>query len=298
LFGHGWLLLIERTFFLLTRPGQVLRFGLFDRSVRKSRNVSIACARSKEAPLSEETHDSRIRLALVGCQTLLRASLGRYLGSQPGLETVGESADCAEALEILNGAAIDVVLLDFDLGTEQADELISAARRAGHQWRFIILATSPDPSDSAMALRLGASGIFLKSQSPDRLVQAIRLVATGTLWVEQSVIQHLADRLADRASMADDRRSSLLGDREQRVLLGILGGLTNRKIGDNIGLSEGSVKAVVQQLFFKAGVRTRSQLVRVALEGSLGDVRDLPKSEENDHRTALRDLSAARQSHE
>ena len=54
------------------------------------------------------------------------------------------------------------------------------------------------------------------------------------------------------------------------MLVGILEGLTNRKIGDNIGLSESSVKSVVQQLFVRAGVRTRSQLVRKALEGSLG----------------------------
>jgi DNA-binding NarL/FixJ family response regulator len=61
----------------------------------------------------------------------------------------------------------------------------------------------------------------------------------------------------------------VLTDREEKVLAGILGGLTNRKIGDNIGLSEGTVKGVVQQLFRKARVRKRGQLVRVALEGSL-----------------------------
>ena len=71
-------------------------------------------------------------------------------------------------------------------------------------------------------------------------------------------------------------------DREEKVLLGILGGLSNRKIGDQIGLSEGSVKAVVQQLFYKSGVRTRSQLVRVALEGSLGTARELAKRGQSD----------------
>lgn len=61
------------------------------------------------------------------------------------------------------------------------------------------------------------------------------------------------------------------------MLLGILGGLTNRKIGDNMGLSGSSVKYVVQRLFGKAGVKTRSQLVRVALEGSPGAAQEFIK---------------------
>jgi DNA-binding NarL/FixJ family response regulator len=125
--------------------------------------------------------------------------------------------------------------------------------------------------------RASAALIFLESEAPHRLVQAIRLVASGAAWVDQKVIQLLADEFADRPQPGDPSSRNLLTEREEKVLLGILGGLTNRKIGDNIGLSEGTVKSVVQQLFVRAGVRTRGQLVRVALEGSLGAARDLVK---------------------
>ena len=102
-------------------------------------------------------------------------------------------------------------------------------------------------------------------------MQAIRLVAKGDVWVDHRVIQLLADQLIDRYPQLEDQRfDGALQDRERKVLLGILGGLTNKKIGDNMGLSESSVKNLVQRLFAKAGVKTRSQLVRVALEGSLG----------------------------
>jgi DNA-binding CsgD family transcriptional regulator len=67
----------------------------------------------------------------------------------------------------------------------------------------------------------------------------------------------------------------VLSERERRVLLGILSGLTNRRIGTNLGISESSVKNVVQRLFDKAGVKSRGQLVRAALEGSLGAARKL-----------------------
>jgi len=231
--------------------------------------------------MHEQTQENRIRLVLVDDQALFRASLGRFLASQPGLEVAGECGTATEALEILKGSSVDVVLLDLDLRTERADDLISAARRAGYTGRFLIVAGAADAQELAAAINLGASGIFLKSEAPDRLVQAIRLVASGAAWVDQKVIQLLADQLVDRPQLGHRRSGNLLTEREEKVLLGILGGLTNRKIGDNIGLSEGTVKSVVQQLFVRAGVRTRGQLVRVALEGSLGTTRDLAKRARN-----------------
>lgn len=221
------------------------------------------------------TQENQIRLILVDGQALFRASLSRFLATQPGLEVVGECGTATEALEILNGSSVDIVLLDLDLRAERGDELMSAGRRAGYKGRFLIIAGAVDARDLAAALKLGASGVFLKSEAPDRLVQAIRLVASGAVWVDQKVIQLLAGQLADQPELGDRKSGSTLTDREERVLLGILGGLTNRKIGDNIGLSESTVKSVVQQLFVRAGVRTRSQLVRMALEGSLGAARDL-----------------------
>src|ERR1035438_9877275 len=108
----------------------------------------------------------------------------------------------------------------------------------------------------ADALKLGASGIFLKSDVPDRLVQAVRLVATGAVWIDQKIIQLLADQLINRPQPGDPRFGSLLTEREERVLLGIFAGLSNRKIGDNLGVSESTIKSVVQHLFRRSGVRT------------------------------------------
>jgi len=215
--------------------------------------------------MDEQTQRNQIRLILIDGQALFRSSLSRFLATQPGLEVVGECGTTAEALEILSGASVDIVLLDLDLCRERKDELISAGRRAGYKGRFLIIAGAFDARDLADALKLGASGVFMKSEAPDRLVQAIRLVSSGALWVDQNVVQMLADQSADRPRPGDRKSGSALTDREENVLVGILEGLTNRKIGDNIGLSESSVKSVVQQLFVRAGVRTRSQLVRKAV---------------------------------
>jgi two-component system nitrate/nitrite response regulator NarL len=220
--------------------------------------------------MSEQIQERRIRLVLLDDHALFRASLSRFLELEPGFEVAGQCGNSAEALEVLRHSPVDVVLLDFNFGAERGEEFISAARRVGYRGRFLIVAGAANPRDAAVALRPGASGVFSKSEAPDRLVQAIRLVANGQVWVNEGVIQLLSNQ-------SDQRSVSFLTGREQRVLLGIVGGLTNKRIADDIGLSEGSVKGVVQQLFCKARVRRRSQLVRVALEGSLGTVRQLAK---------------------
>jgi DNA-binding NarL/FixJ family response regulator len=231
--------------------------------------------------MDEQTQGDQSRLVLVDDQALFRASLSRFLATEPGLEVVGECGTATEALEILNGSPVDVVLLDLDLRIRPGDELTSAALRAGYKGSFLIIAGTIDATGLAGALKIGASGVFLKSEAPDRLVQAIRLVASGAIWVDQKIIRLLADQLADQRQRDVYSSGDVLTDREEEVLLGILGGLTNRKIGDNMGLSESTVKSVVQQLFLRAGVRKRSQLVRMALEGSLGATHDLAKGERN-----------------
>jgi DNA-binding NarL/FixJ family response regulator len=230
----------------------------------------------------DESRGNTIRLVLVDDQALFRASLSRYLAAQPGLEVTCECRTAAEALEILKGSSVDIVVLDLDLPAENA-EFLSAAVQAGYKGHFLALAGVGDAQEVASAMRLGASGIFLKSEPPDRLVQAIRLVASGAIWVDRKVIELLANRLVERPHPDAPRFGNILSEREESVLLGILEGLGNRQIGDKIGLSESSVKTVVQQLFLRAGVRTRSQLVRRALEGSLGSARALANEAKAHH---------------
>lgn len=220
--------------------------------------------------MNEQTN--RIRLLLVDDQALFRESLSRLLASEPSLLVVGECGHSAQAIETLGRSPVDVVLADFHLAVERGGEFIATARRKGYQGRFLIIAGDADAKDAVLVIKLGAAGIFLKSDAPDRLVQAITLVANGAAWFDRRIIQVLADRPPGAGIIENP-----LTDPEQKVLLGILGGLTNRKIAENLGLTEGGVKVLVQHLFHRSGVRTRSHLVRVALEGSLGTARAVVK---------------------
>jgi DNA-binding NarL/FixJ family response regulator len=130
--------------------------------------------------------------------------------------------------------------------------------------KILMVTAGMSAIESSTALRLGASGIFLKHGSPGALAQAIRLVAGGAMWVDPHVIQLMAETVEERGARSE--RTSLT-EREQQVLQGVFEGLANKEIGVHLGISESAVKGALQQLFRKTNVRTRSQLVRIALDG-------------------------------
>ena len=212
----------------------------------------------------------RIRLLLVDDHILFRDGLSRLLALEPDLEVVTGCGTVAEALDTVGHQPVDIVLLDYDLGEDHGSHFLSSARRAGYTGKVLMVTAGMTAKESSTALHLGASGIFLKHNSPGTLAKAVRLIIGGDIWVDPKVIQLMADRVDQRE---EERVSPLLTEREQQVLRGIFEGLTNKEIGAQLGVSDGAVKATLQQLFQKTGVRTRSQLVRIALEGSLGPQR-------------------------
>ncbi len=214
---------------------------------------------------------SRVRLLLLDDHVLFRESLSRLLASEPDFEMAGHVGTAAEALEVLRRQPVDVVLLDFDLGEDHGSRFIAEARKEGYWGKILMVTAGMNASESSVALQMGASGIFLKHNSPATLAKAIRQVAQGEMWVDPRVIQMMADGV--RQPTPGPGFDKLLTEREQRVLQGIFEGLTNKEIAAQLGVSEGAIKATLQQLFQKTRVRTRSQLVRIALEMSLVGVR-------------------------
>lgn len=205
-----------------------------------------------------------IRILLVDDHSLFRESLSRLLHGDHNLSVVGDYASVSEALQILANKAVDIVLLDFDLGEQQGLDFIQEARRAGFQGKVLMVTAGMNEADTLRALEMGASGIFLKHSPPAELLQAIRRVLDGGTWLEPSEVQ----ALATAASKAKEpvQAGHPLTNKEKDVLKGVFEGLTNKEIATGMGISEGYVKAVLQQLFEKTGVRTRSQLVRIVLE--------------------------------
>jgi DNA-binding NarL/FixJ family response regulator len=215
---------------------------------------------------------AHIRLLLLDDHVLFRESLSRLLASEPDFEMAGHCGTASEALELLRQTHVDVLLLDFDLGDDLASHFSAAARTAGFEGKILIVTAGMTAAESSAALTSGASGIFLKHSSPSLLAQAIRMVASGQMWVDPKIVRMLAEGVPQRE---DRSLQSLLTSRERQVLQALFEGLTNKEIAAQLGVSESAVKATLQQLFQKTRVRTRSQLVRIALESSLMPTRRL-----------------------
>jgi len=208
-----------------------------------------------------------IRLMLVDDHTLFREGLARLLEAENGLQLVGHFSAAAEALAATGLESVDVVLLDFDLGETQGLDFLREAQNAGFAGRVLMVTAGMSDADALEVMRSGASGIFLKHNPPNSLIDAIRRVATGEPWLDSTSL----DSLVGAASSASKPPASAsLNKREREVLKSVFEGMSNKEIAAQLEISESYVKAVLQQLFGKTGVRTRSQLVRVALEKHLG----------------------------
>jgi DNA-binding NarL/FixJ family response regulator len=209
-----------------------------------------------------------IRLLLLDDHVLFREGLRRLLVSEPDFVTVAECGTPAEALEALERSAVDVVLLDFDLEDDTGTRFISAATAAGYKGKILMVTAGMSALDVSVARKLGVSGIFLKHNPPASLLEAIRVVAGGGVWMDPKMTPG-----AGGAGVQSSASPEHLTPREQKVLRCVFEGLSNKEMAYQLGVSQSSVKATLQHLFDKMGVRTRGQLVRIAIERSIETVR-------------------------
>jgi len=198
---------------------------------------------------------------------LFRESLSRLLEAEPDFEMVGGCSSVEQAIIVLKSSPVDLVLLDYDLGPQRAPDFLDRARGLGLKPKVLMVTAGISPSESVRILNSGVSGLFLKHSSPALLREAIRKVHAGETWVDQRCLREIVQAAANPGNRRPSRDFT---ERERSVLRGVFEGLSNKEIGARLEISETSVKAALQQLFHKTGVRTRSQLVRIALEQFAG----------------------------
>ena len=202
-----------------------------------------------------------LRVIVIEDHEMVREGLVRALEKEPDLRVVGQCASSAEALELIQGA-VDMVLLDVDLGEERALAFVEAARKQEFEGRILVVTAGVSGAEAVRLLQAGASGIVHKRHSVQLLCEAIRKVAAGQPYLEETYLPSLI-RSVDRSRPPVIPR---LTDRDRALLRHVLAGLTNREIGERLQISEGAVKASLRLLFGKVSVKSRTQLVKVALE--------------------------------
>jgi len=205
-----------------------------------------------------------VRILLIDDHTLFRESLVRLLEAEPGFSVVAHCASISEAARLLAVSSIDVVLLDYDLGEEVGTDLLQTIHTSKNNLKILMVTAGMRDSVTHDALVAGVSGIIFKHSGPSQLIEAIHRVAQGEMWLDTGAIRSLIAAVDKKP--VQPQSVQLLTERQREVLHGILDGLTNKEIASKLQASETSVKAVIQELFQKSGARTRSQLVRIAIE--------------------------------
>lgn len=203
-----------------------------------------------------------IRVMILDDHSLFRSGVVRLLESEPDMEVSAAFATVDEAVDFLASEAIDVVLLDYDLGAERGSDLVTLMKDRNIKARILVVTAGVSGRQAMELMQQGVAGIFPKTDSPEALIEAIRKVHSGEAWLKQDHLQLLVQNLNEPGQ----RGEKTLSGRERAVLRGVVEGLANKEIAAELQISESSVKAALQQVFNKTGVRTRSQLVRVALD--------------------------------
>ena len=214
-----------------------------------------------------------IRVVLVDDEQMVRAGMKLILETEDDIEIVGEAGDGAEAVRLVTKLDPDVVLMDIQMpgmnGLEATREIVALERDDSS--RVLILTTFDLDEYVYEALRIGASGFLLKRTPAEDLIDGVRVVARGDALLSPSITKRMIGEFAKRPATETRSLSELdvLTDREREVLGLIAQGLSNQEIAGHLFLSEGTVKTHIKRIFYKLGLRDRTQAVILAYDVGL-----------------------------
>lgn len=209
------------------------------------------------------------RVLIVDDQSLVRAGFRLILESQPDFAVVGEAPDGEQAVALARRHRPEVVLMDIRMPRMDGFEATRRILEDGLSGCRIVMLTTFDLDEYVYAaLRVGACGFLLKDVTPEQLIASVRLVAAGDALLAPSITRRLIERYASRGGELSRDLSSLT-EREVEVLRLMAQGLANQAIGEQLFVSEATVKTHVAHILDKLHVENRVQAVVAAYESRL-----------------------------
>ncbi|QAA30974.1 response regulator transcription factor [Clostridium manihotivorum] len=204
-----------------------------------------------------------IRLLICDDDALIRESLRIILSMDKEIEVIDVAENGLKALDICIKNKIDIALLDVRMpvmnGVEAAREIISKTSS-----KVIILTTFDEDEYIKEALRNGASGYILKNNPPDKIINTIKLVASGNSVMEESVFNKFKENMVSDREQID---TSMFTEREIEVIKAISEGLSNKEIASKLFISEGTVKNYITNILNKTGLSHRTQIAIYYIKG-------------------------------
>ena len=208
-----------------------------------------------------------VRVMIVDDHAVVREGLRNFLGMLPTIDLVAEAASGAEAIELAPKVKPQVVLMDLMMPVMDGIEATRRLHEAHPEVKVIVLTSFADDDRLFPALRAGAVAYLLKDVGPKELAEAIAAAARGEVRLHPDVTRRLVDELAGGAPR---RPEDELTDREREVLRCIARGRSNKEIGEDLFISEKTVKTHVGSILAKLGLADRTQAALYAVKHGLG----------------------------
>jgi DNA-binding NarL/FixJ family response regulator len=220
-----------------------------------------------------QQQDRPIRILMIDDHAVLRTGLRMIIENHAGMIVVGEAENRSESLAAIANEAPDIILLDLDLGDENGLDLLPELIATVPDARIILLTGLRDPQVQRRAILLGAMGLVSKQKAADTLIQAIKKVYAGEVWLDRAMIASILNDRINTSVAADQNVEALriakLTDREREVIMLIGEGIKNRQIAARLHISEATVRHHLTSVFAKLGVTDRFELVIYAFQHGL-----------------------------
>lgn len=224
-------------------------------------------------PLKKNSSTTLIRILLVDDHVVVRSGLRMLLEAQPNLLIVGEAENGAEAIQMVKSQRPDVVLMDIQMPDMSGIEATRRLRSAKEQAAILALTMHEDDHYFFEMLHAGASGYILKRAAPDELMEAIKTVASGNVYLYPSLATRLVQDYLRRADAGDQPQvQDNLTVREVEILTLIAEGHTNAEIGRELVISPKTVDTHRENIMRKLNLRSRVDLVKYALKMGIIDL--------------------------
>lgn len=186
------------------------------------------------------------------------------LGSLPDVEIVAACSDGASAAECIRALSPDLAVLDIAMPKLNGLDVLSTIVADGRSTKVIFLTATAADDQLLAAVARGAKGIMLKDTVPDDLLKCVREVINGGQWLPPELVDAALEREIGRR-LQTERMTQILTDREREVMRHVAEGLSNKEVGKRLGLSEGTVKIHLHNIYEKVGVPNRTALTALAV---------------------------------
>jgi DNA-binding NarL/FixJ family response regulator len=217
-----------------------------------------------------------VRVLIVDDHALFRRGLQMVLEGEPDIDVVGEASDGQEAIERAESTTPDVVLMDVRMPKRSGIEATRTIKDTLPSTKILMLTISDEEVDLYEAIKAGASGYLLKEISIEEVADAVRAVHAGQSLISPSMASKLLNEFAAMVKRRDERTQvpgPRLTSRELEVLKLVAKGLNNRDIGQELFISENTVKNHVRNILEKLHLHSRMEAVVYAVREKLLDIK-------------------------